>query len=143
MLLQIKPESDTPIYLQLRDQIVAGVASGELRPGASLPSVREFARDLGVNYHTVNKAYALLRDEGYVNVYGRRGVYVAKPPAADEAYIEEIEAKLRKLIAEAKSKGMAPDEIVDLAAGLAARLSDSDESEMIDDTVGTGGEKSE
>jgi DNA-binding transcriptional regulator YhcF (GntR family) len=128
MLLQIKPESDTPIYLQLRDQIVAGVASGELEPGAPLPSVREFARDLGVNYHTVNKAYALLRDEGYVNVYGRRGVYVAKPPVADEAYIEEVEAKLRKLIAEAKAKGMAPDDIVKLADRLAAKLSDADES---------------
>jgi len=115
MLLQIKPESDTPIYMQVRDQIVGGVASGELKPGDPLPSVREFARDLGVNYHTVNKAYALLRDEGYVHIYGRKGVVIAKPPEADAAFVKDIEEKLAKLIAEAKSKGMRPDEVVKLA----------------------------
>ena len=119
MLLQIKPENDEPIYLQLRDQIVAGIASGGLKPGDQLPSVREFARDLGVNYHTVNKAYALLRDEGYVNIYGRSGVVVADPPAADEAFIQDIEHRLVKIISEAKSKGISPGEIASLAKRLA------------------------
>ena len=114
MLLKIKPESETPIYVQLRDQIVHGVASGELNPGDPLPSVREFARDLGVNYHTVNKAYSLLRDEGYVKVYGRKGVVVAKPAAADAEFIRDIEAKMKKIISEAKAKGMAPDELIRL-----------------------------
>ena len=119
MLLKIKPESDTPIYLQLRDQIVEGIASRELKSGDPMPSVREFARDLGVNYHTVNKAYALLRDEGYVKVYGRRGVAVSEPPMADAAYIRDIEEKLQKIISEAKSKGMEPGEVARLAARLA------------------------
>lgn len=118
MLLKIRPASETPIYLQLRDQIVAGIAAGELSPGDPLPSVREFARDLGVNYHTVNKAYALLRDEGYVNVYGRKGVAVAEPPAADEAFVRDIEEKLTKIMAEAKSKGMAAEEVARLACAL-------------------------
>ena len=118
MLLKIRPESDTPIYLQLRDQIVAGIAAGELKPGDPLPSVREFARDLGVNYHTVNKGYALLRDEGFLNLYGRKGAVVANPPAADEAFLRDIEEKLRKMIAEAMSKGMEPGEIARIASAL-------------------------
>jgi len=118
MLLKIRPESDTPIYIQLRDQIVAGIAAGELKPGDPLPSVREFARDLGVNYHTVNKAYTYLEDEGFVNVYGRRGVAIAEPPVADEAYINDIEDKLRKIMSEAKSKGMEPGEVARIAVAL-------------------------
>ena len=119
MLLKIKPTSDTPIYQQVRDQIVAGVAAGELNPGDPLPSVRELARDIGINYHTVNKAYALLKDEGYVKVYGRRGAVVSTPPAADEAFIRDIEEQLLKLMAEAKAKGMKPGEIARLAGELA------------------------
>jgi len=104
--------------MQVRDQIVGGVASGELKTGDPLPSVRELARDLGVNYHTVNKAYALLRDEGYVRIYGRKGVVVTKPPEADAAFVKDVEEKLAKLIAEAKSKGMKPGEVVRLAIKL-------------------------
>ena len=114
MLLRIKPESEIPIYVQLRDQIVSGIASGELKQGDQLPSVRELARDLGVNYHTVNKAYSLLREEGYVKVYGRKGVVVATPAAADAAFIQDTEAKLKKIIAEARAKGMAPGELTKL-----------------------------
>ena len=118
MLLTIRPESETPIYMQMCDEIIAGIAAGKLKPGDPLPSVREFARDLGVNYHTVNKAYALLREEGYVQVFGRRGVVVAEPPAANEAFVRGIEEKLKKIIAAAKAKGMEPDEIARIARDL-------------------------
>ena len=118
MLLTIRPESATPIYMQMRDEIVAGIAAGELKPGDPLPSVREFARDLGVNYHTVNKAYALLREEGYVQVFGRRGAVVAEPPAADEAFVRDIEEKLKKIIVTAKTKGIEPDEIARIVRDL-------------------------
>jgi len=118
MLLTIRPESETPIYMQMCDEIIAGIAAGKLKPGDPLPSVREFARDLGVNYHTVNKAYALLREEGYVQVFGRRGVVVAEPPAANEAFVRDIEEKLKKIIAAAKAKGMEPDEIARIARDL-------------------------
>ena len=66
MLLRVDLTSQEPIYLQIRSQIVQAVASGELQAGDPLPSVRSLASDLGVNMHTVNKAYAVLRDEGYV-----------------------------------------------------------------------------
>ena len=77
MILLIDKSSSDPIYIQIRNQIVAGIATGELRAGDRLPGVRTLAVDLGVNLHTVNKAYAVLRDEGHITMKGRSGAYVA------------------------------------------------------------------
>ena len=57
MIIHIETESDIPIYTQVTNQIIEGIARGEIAPGDSLPSVRAFAADLGVNMHTVNKSY--------------------------------------------------------------------------------------
>ena len=86
MFIEIDQMGQMPIYQQLRNQVVAAIASGQLSPGDGLPSVRSLAGDLGINLHTVNKAYALLRDEGYVLMRGRAGAVVAEPPGggADE-----------------------------------------------------------
>ena len=89
MVITVDKLSDDPLYLQLRDAVIAGIASGELRPGDALPSVRSLAEDLGINLHTVNKAYATLRDEGYVIMLGRRGAYVADAPADPAAGMDE------------------------------------------------------
>lgn len=64
MIIRIEPESEIPIYIQLTNQIIEGIAKGELKPGESLPSVRTFAADLGVNMHTVNKSYHELEKRG-------------------------------------------------------------------------------
>ena len=64
MVIRIDQKSEEPLYLQIRSQIIAAIATGELVPGTALPSVRALASDLGINLHTVNKAYAVLRDEG-------------------------------------------------------------------------------
>ena len=77
MVIRIDQKSEEPLYLQIRSQIIAAIATGELVPGTALPSVRALASDLGINLHTVNKAYAVLRDEGYVLMRGRSGAYGA------------------------------------------------------------------
>ena len=107
MVITVDKLSDTPLYLQLRDAVIAGIAAGELRPGDALPSVRSLAEDLGINLHTVNKAYATLRDEGYVIMLGRRGAYVADAPANPTAGMDEaaLEAALAKLATEFKASG--------------------------------------
>ena len=107
MVITVDKLSDAPLYLQLRDAVIAGIASGELRPGDALPSVRALAEDLGINLHTVNKAYATLRDEGYVIMLGRRGAYVADAPADPAAGMDEaaLEAALTKLATEFKASG--------------------------------------
>ncbi|MCL1799640.1 MAG: GntR family transcriptional regulator [Eggerthellaceae bacterium] len=82
MLIRIDQASDEPLYLQIRTQVIASIARGEIAPGFTLPSVRALARDLGINLHTVNKAYAVLRDEGYITMRGRAGAVVADPAKA-------------------------------------------------------------
>ena len=78
MFVRIDQALDVPLYQQLRNEIVRGIAQEELAPGDALPSVRNLASDLGINLHTVNKAYALLRDEGYVEMKWRS----RRPPRA-------------------------------------------------------------
>ena len=82
MFMRIDQALPDPLYRQIRDEIVRGIAQGELAPGDALPGVRNLASDLGINLHTVNKAYALLRDEGFVLMRGRSGAFVAQPAAA-------------------------------------------------------------
>ena len=80
MLLQLDFESKTPIYRQIRDQVVLGIARGALRDGERLPSIRALAAESGVNMMTVSKAYALLREEGYIRADRRGGTTVCAPP---------------------------------------------------------------
>ena len=94
MVIRIDQKSEEPLYLQIRSQIIAAIATGELVPGTALPSVRALASDLGINLHTVNKAYAVLRDEGYVLMRGRSGAYIADPCEDDRADRAQIELAL-------------------------------------------------
>lgn len=124
MVITVDKLSDAPLYLQLRDAVIAGIASGELRPGDALPSVRSLAEDLGINLHTVNKAYATLRDEGYVIMLGRRGAYVADAPADPTAGMDEaaLEAALAKLATEFKASGGTRGAFLDAAERAARNL---------------------
>ena len=63
MVVTIDFNSDEAIYMQLRNQIIYGIAADEIKEGDSLPSVRQMAEDVGINMHTVNKAYAVLKDD--------------------------------------------------------------------------------
>lgn len=109
MIIRINKMSEDPIYIQIREQIIAAIAQGVLRPGDSLPSVRSLANDLGVNLHTVNKAYAVLRDEGYLIMRGRSGAFVAESlqESCAKASIaqEQLREKLRILVQEHKALG--------------------------------------
>lgn len=77
MLIEIDFGSDEAIYMQLTNQIIMGIATSRLREGDSLPSVRQLAETVGINMHTVNKAYALLRQQGFVTIDRRKGTVVA------------------------------------------------------------------
>ncbi len=124
MVITVDKLSETPLYLQLRDSVITGIASGELRPGDALPSVRSLAEDLGINLHTVNKAYATLRDEGYVIMLGRRGAYVADAPADPTAGMGETDLTeaLAKLAIEFKASGGTRDAFIAAARHAANNL---------------------
>ena len=97
MIVEINQRSDVPIYEQLHRQVIAAIANDELAPGDQLPSVRSLAVDLGINLHTVNKAYALLRDEGYIVMRRGSGALVAdRADGADEAHLM-IETQNRQM----------------------------------------------
>ena len=81
MIIKINQRSEIPLYLQLRNQIVTGIGKGALKPGESLPTVRQLATDLGINSMTVSKAYQLLKAEGFLETDRRRGSVVSLPDA--------------------------------------------------------------
>jgi len=94
MLIRVDKASDEPLYLQICTQIIAAIAREALVPGETLPSVRSLAGDLGVNLHTVNKAYAVLRDEGYITMRGRSSAVVSDPADNRNAHKTEAAAQL-------------------------------------------------
>lgn len=126
MLIVVDASSPAPLYQQIHDQVVAGIATGELAPGTSLPSVRSLASDLGINLHTVNKAYAVLRDEGYVRMRGRAGAVIAHPNDADRAdrnrrALVQTEDELFKLALAYRAQGGSRGQFLECAAAQAAR----------------------
>ena len=92
-------QSDAPIYVQLRNKIIEGIASKQLNPGDPLPSVRNLAKDLGVNMHTINKAYQLLKTDGFIQIHRQRGVGRRYNPdgfpEVTTDFLEKVEEELR------------------------------------------------
>ena len=80
MILEVDPRSAVPPYEQLRQQVIALVVGGALRPGARLPSIRQLSNDLGLAGGTVARAYRELEHDGVVASRGRHGTVVVGPP---------------------------------------------------------------
>ena len=110
MIYYIDFSSDEAFYLQLRNQIIMGIATERLRNGESLPSVRDMAEIIGINMHTVNKTYAILRQEGYLRLDRRRGAVVSVNPDRLRK-LEDFKANLKVNLAEALCNGISTDEI--------------------------------
>ncbi|WP_042224998.1 GntR family transcriptional regulator [Oceanobacillus manasiensis] len=102
MFIHLDFESEEPIYTQLIHQIIEGIAKKELLPGDPLPSVRAMAADIGINLHTVNKAYQHLKQEGFILIHRQKGVVIHPEGVskADATYMEKVKRKLRPFIAE-------------------------------------------
>jgi len=112
LLLRIEFESDIPIYMQIKNQIIEGIALGMLKEGDELPSIRQLATDFGINLHTVKKAYDILKDEGFLNVHRRKGYVVTKNATADDNFIESLKKEIHPILANAYCRGMTQDEIL-------------------------------
>lgn len=110
MFIEIDFNSDQAIYMQLRDQIIMGIAASRFQEGDMLPSVRQLADNIGINMHTVNKAYTVLKQEGYVKVDRRRGVMVAVDIDRMRA-LEEIREDLLVTLAKASCKNISGEEV--------------------------------
>ncbi len=110
MIIEIDFQSDEALYIQLRNQIILGIATSALHEGDALPSVRQMADDIGINMHTVNKAYSVLRQEGFLQLDRRRGAVVALDIDKIRA-MEEMRGALRVLLAKACCKNISGEEV--------------------------------
>ena len=117
MLIRFDFRSSVPLYKQLRDQIVMAIASGELRPGEKLPTVRALASESGVNNMTISKAYQLLRQEGYIQTDRRAGAVVCAGESAS-AVSEETISALKLHLSELRLAGFGKEEALACCAEL-------------------------
>lgn len=113
MVIRIDFGSQEALYVQLYNQIIYGIANAQLLPGETLPSVRELAEDIGINMHTVNKAYAILRQEGYLRLDRRNGAVVAVTADKLRA-MEQLKNEMRISLAKALCRGLSDEEIHEL-----------------------------
>ncbi len=116
MVIEIDFNSNEAIYTQLMNQIILGIATSRLQEGDPLPSVRQLAEMVGINMHTVNKAYSLLRQEGFVTIDRRRGAVIA------------VDADKIKAMEELKQ-----DLVVALARGCCRNVTKEDVHRLIDE----------
>ena len=106
-------ESKTPIYQQLRHQIVVGIAEGRLTPGEKLPTIRALADESGINMMTVSKAYQLLNNEGYIVTDRRKGTLISNKIKTDPVGEEKLK-ELRVIISELQLSGLSLNEVLTL-----------------------------
>lgn len=110
MLIQIDFNSEEALYMQLYNQIVIGIATSMLHEGDALPSVRQLADNIGINMHTVNKAYSVLKQEGFIRLDRRKGAVIAIDVDKIEALAEMKEA-LRVVLAKGSCKNITREEV--------------------------------
>ena len=113
VMIEIDFQSDEAIYIQLRNQIILGIATSSLQEGEALPSVRQLADDIGVNMHTVNKAYNVLKQEGFITLDKRRGAVIALDENKIRA-VEEMRQQLQIVLAKACCRAISREEIHEL-----------------------------
>lgn len=110
MTIEIDFNSDEAIYLQLRNQIILGIATSKFQEGEQLPSVRQLAEEIGINMHTVNKAYTVLKQEGYVKVDRRKGAVIAVDADRMDT-ISKLREELQVLLAKSICKNISKEEV--------------------------------
>ena len=129
MLLKLDFSLDTPIYLQIRNQIVLGIANGDLKPGEKLPPIRTLASETGINTMTVNKAYQLLKQEGYLITDRRSGAMINPNRAAQDKTRLSDHPQLNLLISELYTDGITKDELLQAVEFLYNKLDTKKSSE--------------
>ena len=110
MILEIDFNSDEAYYIQLCNQIIIGIATERIHEGEALPSVRQMAENIGINMHTVNKAYSVLRQEGFVKLDRRKGAIVSLE-TDKMRMLEEMRRELSVVLARGVCKNVSKEEV--------------------------------
>lgn len=122
MIIQINMAGETPIYLQIRNQIVLAVGRGDIPVGGQIPTVRQLAGDLGINAMTVNKAYALLKNEGFIEIDRRHGAKIAGFNMNSKEFPSRLKENLSLIVTEAYLKGCKSTDILEVFQSVIAGL---------------------
>lgn len=117
MLLHFDFSDSVPIYMQIRNQIVIGIAEKKLLPGEKLPTIRALAQESGINMMTVSKAYQLLKQEGYIVTDRRNGATVADKSAGKQVS-EKVISDLRLCLSELRLSGISQEDAISLCREL-------------------------
>lgn len=124
MFIQIEPTSEIPIYTQLANQLIELIATGTLKPNEALPSVRSLAADLGVNMHTVNKAYHELEKKNIIEIIPKSGAVInsisANGPSAMQ--MDLIKQYMKPLIAESIVYGMDEEQLLSITSSIISEI---------------------
>lgn len=119
MIIRLDFDSEIPIYTQIKDEIVKGIALGDLTDDDELPSVRGLAADIEVNMHTVNKAYKILKDEGYIRIDRRRGAVVSvNLEESTNRFMKTFKRDLEIGVIQCINRGIPKDKVKDLVEDL-------------------------
>lgn len=110
MIIEIDFNSDEAIYIQLCNQIIMGIATDQLKVGETLPSVRQLADTIGINMHTVNKAYSVLKQEGFLTIDRRKGAVIAIDADKIRA-LEEMKRQLAVVLARGCCRNVSREEV--------------------------------
>lgn len=113
MIVEIDFNSEEALYIQLINQIIIGIATDQIREGDTLPSVRQLADNIGINMHTVNKAYSVLKQEGFLRVDRRRGAVIALD-TDNMRTISEMRRDLSVILARGVCKNVSREEVHNL-----------------------------
>lgn len=113
MIVEIDFNSEEALYIQLMNQIIIGIATDQIREGDTLPSVRQLADNIGINMHTVNKAYSVLKQEGFLRVDRRRGAVIALDTDKMRT-ISEMRRDLSVILARGVCKNVSREEVHNL-----------------------------
>ena len=114
MIIKIDEYSDLPIYMQISNQIVMGISSGELKGGEQLPTVRALALEIGINTMTVSKTYQLLKSEGYIMTDRKNGARVRPDISKSGEISEGNKSELKRIVSEARLSGVSKEQLKEL-----------------------------
>src|SRR3989337_4259551 len=115
MNLKVDLHSGVPIYIQIVERVKHMIASGELKPGDQLPTVRQLAQDLRVNFNTIARAYRLLDEAGIISTQQGRGTYILSlppPDVSEELRRKTLRAMLHQHLVDASRLGADPVEVM-------------------------------
>lgn len=114
MIIRINELSDVPIYMQIRNQIVMGISSGELEGGEQLPTVRALAMEMGINTMTVSKAYQLLKTEGYIMTDRKNGARIRTSIKQQGSISDSNKTELKRIVSECRLSGVSKADLLSL-----------------------------